>query len=336
MTFKKMLGIGAALAASALVLAGCGTVGDGGGGSEGGSAESASDVTIGFLQRQVDAPYYAAMQSRAEELAAEDGFTLLFQNAGGDPVTQLDQAQTLISQGVDVLIVNAISPDTQRDQLEQIAGEVPLLFIDTSIPDVGFTAVGSDNEQIGEYAGELAAKRFESGSTVDLAIINGGPNDEIVGPDRQGGFLAGLEAAGLTYNIVAEATGNYSQDEAVPATESVLAAHPDVDLILGLNDAMALGALTVLRDQNNTTTVVAGVDGQKEAFAEIQEGGCEGQYAATALNSPAAATDRAVEIALQVALGEAEPGDFEEIEYIEGAGVDCDNVDEYFDPESVF
>jgi ribose transport system substrate-binding protein len=335
MTFKKATGIGAIVAVGALALSGCGTVGDGGG-AAGGTAEDTSDVTIGFLQRQVDAPYYAAMQAEAEALAEEDGFDLLFQNAAGDPVTQLDQAQTLLSQGVDVLIVNAISPDTQRDQLEQIAGEVPLLFIDTSIPEVGFTAVGSNNEEIGQYSGELAAKRFDDGAAIDIAVINGGPNDEIVGPDRQKGFLAGLEAAGLSYTIVAEATGNYSQDEAVPATEGVLAAHPDVDLILGLNDAMALGALTVLRDQNNTTTVVSGVDGQKEALSEISEGGCEGQYASTALNSPSAATDRAFEIALQVATGEAETDDFEAIEYIEGAGVDCDNVDEYYDEDSVF
>jgi len=317
-----------------LALTACGTVGDGGGTA--GGAESPEDVTIGFLQRQLDAPYYSAMQARAEEVAEEQGFTLLFQNASGDPVTQLDQAQTMLSQGADVLIVNAISPETERDQLEQLAGEVPLLFIDTSIPDVGVTSVGSDNEAIGRFSGEVAAKRFESGQEVSLAVINGGPNDEIVGPARQSGFIDGLESAGLTVEVTAEATGNYSQDEAVPATESVLAANPDIDLVLGLNDAMALGALTVLQDQGNTTTFVAGVDGQKEAMQAIQEDGCDGQFIATGLNSPSDATDRALEIATQLATGEAAEDDFDAEEFIEGAGVGCDEVDEYYDPESVF
>ena len=325
----------AVVAASVLALTACGSVGDSDS-SSGGSADSPEDVTIGFLQRQLDAPYYSAMQAAAEDIAEEQGFTLLFQNASGDPVTQLDQAQTMLSQGADVLVVNAISPETERSQLEALADQVPLLFIDTGIPEVGVTSVGSDNAAIGRDSGEIAAERFEQGQTVSLAVINGGPNDEIVGPARQQGFIEGLESAGLTVDVVAEATGNYSQDEAVPATESVLAANPDVDLVLGLNDAMALGALTVLQDQANTTSLVAGVDGQKEAIQAILDGGCEGQYAATGLNSPSAATERALEIALQLATGEAEAGDFEAEEFIEGAGVGCDNAEEYYDENSVF
>ena len=330
---NRRIGIIAATA-GVLALTACGSVGDDSG-SEGGSAADASEATIGFLQRQLDAPYYSAMEAEAESVADEQGFSL-FQNASGDPVTQLDQAQTMLSQGADVLVVNAISPETERDQLESLAGDVPLLFIDTGIPDVGVTTVGSDNEAIGRFSGEIAAARFEDGQEVRLAVINGGPNDEIVGPARQKGFIEGLESAGLTVTVVAEATGEYSQDQAVPATESVLAANPDVDLILGLNDAMGLGALTVLQDQGNTTTLVAGVDGQKEAMEAIMENGCESQYIATGLNSPSAATDRALEIALQLATGEATAEDFEATEYIEGAGVGCDNVEEYYDAESVF
>lgn len=329
--------IGLAIAAAAaLALTACGSIGESTSSDSPGGVKDISEVKIGFLQRQLDAPYYSAMQAQAEALAEKEGFELLFQNASGDPVTQLDQAQTMLSQGVDVLVVNAISPDTEKAQLEQIAGEVPLLFIDTGIPEVGVTSVSSDNEAIGKDSGTLAAKRFPAGASIDIAVINGGPNDETVGPARQKGFLQGLTDAGLTYDLVAETPGLYAQDQAVPATESVLSAHPDVDLILGLNDAMALGALTVLQDQGNTTAIVAGVDGQKEALEAISTGGCAGQYAATGLNSPTAATDRAMEIATQLATGEKAAADFEAVEYIEGAGVDCDNVGEYYDPESVF
>lgn len=334
MKLKRILSVVGTIAALAALTA-CSTIGSTGG-TAAPKSKGVKEVTIGFLQRQVDAPYYAAMQTEARKIAAEKGFKLLFQEAAGDPVKQLDQAQTMISQGVDVLIVNAISPETEKAQLATIAGQVPLLFIDTSIPGVGFTAVGSDNAAIGKDAGLLAASRFAAGTDLKLAVVNGGPNDQIVGPARQSGFLAGLTSAGLTYKIVAEAPGLYAQDKAVPATESMLAAHPDIDIILGLNDAMALGALTVLRDQNNTKTLVAGVDGQKEALAEISKGGCTGQYAATGLNSPSDATDRAFEIAIQVATGAAKATDFKAIEYIKGAGVDCKNVAEYYKASSVF
>lgn len=300
-----------------------------------GEAQEVGDITIGFAQRTSDAPYYVAMQREAERLAEEEGFDLRFQSAGGDPVAQLDQVQTLLSQGVDALIVNAVSAETERTQLQQAAEQVPLLFIDTSIEGVGFTAVQSDNVTIGREAGLLTAERLGSGTTIQLAILNGGPADEAVGPARREGFLAGLEEGGIEYEIAGEATANYTQEEAVARTEDLLASNADIDLIFGYNDAMALGALTTLRNQNNSDVLVAGIDGQKEALAEISEG-CESQYVATGLNSPALAARQAVEAAIAVATGEAEPDSFDEISYTEAVGIGCENVEEYYDPESDF
>ncbi|WP_037081224.1 substrate-binding domain-containing protein [Pseudonocardia spinosispora] len=324
-------------ALSVVALSACGTVGSGSAPTGQKEAKDVHQVKIGFAQRQMDAPYYAAMQAIAQQKAKEQGFTLLFQNANGDPVTQINQVQTMLSQGVDALVVDAISPETERTQLAQVAGQVPLIFIDTSIPGVGLTAVQSDNKQIGELSGKLTAKRFPPSSTVKVGILNGGPNDEIVGPARQQGFLDGLKAGGVTPDVVASATATYTQEQAVPATESMLAAHPDIQLVLGLNDSMALGALKVLRDQHNTTTLVAAsADGQKEALAEISKGGCSGQYVSTGLNSPNLAAEGGFDIAVKVATGALDPKSVQPQTYTKAAGIGCDNIAEYYKPDSIF
>jgi len=231
-------------------------------------------VKIGFAQQTLTAPYYVAMQKEAEKIAQQKGFKLVFQAANGDPVQQINQVQDMVSQGVDVIVVNAVSPGTERTQLSAIAKNKPLLFIDTSIPNVGFTTVQSDNAAIGEDSGELMAKRIGAGKTINLAILNGGPRDEIVGPDRRKGFLAGLKKGGVQYKIVGEANAGYAQGEAVTATENLLAAQSDIDVIFGYNDSMALGALQTLKTKKNTKVLLAGVDGQKQAFAAIKDGGC--------------------------------------------------------------
>lgn len=326
-----------AAAASLALLSACGTVGSNSSPDQAQEPKPVTEVTIGFAQRQMDAPYYAAMEAMAQERARAEGFKLLFQNAGGDPVTQLNQVQAMLAQGVDALVVNAISPETQRTQLEQAAGEVPVLFVDTSIPDVGLTAVQSNNKEIGRLSGLLTAQRFGSGTTIQVAILNGGPNDEIVGPARQEGFLAGLTEGGVTPEVVASATATYTQEEAVPATESMLAAHPETDLVLGLNDSMALGALSVLRNQGNSTVLVAAAaDGQKEALAEIANGGCTGQYVSTGLNSPSLAAEQVFDIAVGVATGQLDPATVQKTSLTEAAGIGCENVSEYYDPSSVF
>lgn len=372
----QKVGVGAALLALTLAVAGCSssstvpsssspsgssaaTVAASGassgsgsaGGSSSGAAISGSDATgvtapaggkpiktikIGFAQRTANAPYYVAMQKKAEQLAASQGFQLLFQSANGDPVTQIDQVNTLISQGVDALIVNAVSAGTEKRQMIAAAGKKPLLFIDTSIPDVGFTTVQSDNEKIGVDSGLLLAKRIGSGKTVKVAILNGGPTDVDVGPARRKGFLEGLKQGGVTANVVADTEADYAQDKAVQATEDMLTAHPDIDVIFGYNDAMALGALSVLKAKNNIHVLVAGVDGQKEALAAIKAGGCSGQYVSTGLNSPSLATVAAVQAAINVATGAKKTSDYPKTSYTTAAGISCANVDQYYDPNSVF
>ncbi|MGJ0204256.1 substrate-binding domain-containing protein [Leucobacter sp. gxy201] len=336
---KKLTRLAAGVAAAGLAmfgLAACGST-EGGGNDATGEARNVEDLKVGFLIRQLDAPYFAAMQKEAEDLAAEQGFELLVQDAGGDAVKQLDQANTMVTQGVDVLLINATSQDTQRDQLEQLANDVPIIFVDYGVPDVGVTTVQSANEEIGRLSGALTGERVGEGADITVGVLTGPPEDDIVGPQRQGGFLKGLEEAGVKYDIVAEAPAGWAQDQAVPATESILAANPDLDLLLGLNDSMALGGLTVLEDQGNTTTLVAAAsDGQKEALKLIQDGGCDGRYISTGLNSPSLAVNRAVEIGLEIGTGKASADDFEPLEYTEAAGINCENVAEFYDENSVF
>lgn len=339
MKFMRRTAKVAAIAGSlALVLSGCTTIGgDAGSGDTESSKKDVKEVVIGFAQRQVDAPYFAAMVQIAEDRAKAEGWEVRVQNADGDAVTQIDQAQTLVSQGVDVLVVDSMSPASQKVQFADIAKEVPLVFVDTGIDDVGVTTVQSDNYEIGKLSGGLTAERVGKGEKITVAVLNGGPDDEVVGPQRQQGFLDGLEEGGVSYEIVAEQPAVYSQDRAVPATENILSAHPDVDLILGLNDSMALGALTVLKDQGNTTTLVAAsADGQKEAIKMMQDEGCKAQYVSTGLNSPELAADEAFTIALQIATGEAKAADFEPIIHTKAVGINCDNAAEYYNADSLF
>lgn len=301
-------------------------------------SESAAEETfvIGFAQQALTAPYFVAMQKEAERLSDEEGFELVFQAANMDPVTQLNQAETMVAQGIDALLVNTVNVETEAPKMREMAASVPLVFIDTAVPDVGVSAVQSDNVAIGNGAGLIMAERFEKGETVTVGILNGGARDVFTGPNRREGFLTGLEDGGIKYEIVIEADANYAQEEAVTATESMLAAHPDLDIIYGYNDSMALGALQSLRTLGNTTTLVAGIDGQREALKEILDGGCDGQYVSTGLNSPTLATRKGVEIVLSILRGEATAEDFPKLITTEAAGIGCENVAEYYDPDSVF
>jgi ribose transport system substrate-binding protein len=171
-----------------------------------------------------------------------------------------------------------------------------------------------------------------------MVILTGPATDEFVGPNRRQGFLDGLKEGGLQFDIKAEQAGDYAQDKGQVAAENMLAGNPDVDLILGLNDSMALGAYNVVngKDQYKNVYVAASADGQKEALALIKQGGCDGRYISTGLNSPSLAAEEALKISVDVATGKKKPSDYPKESFTKAVGIGCDNIDEYYDPNSVF
>src|SRR3954454_5412513 len=299
-----------------------------------------SNVVVGFAQQQLQAPYFAAMEVQAEQIAKDKGFSLLFQAANKDPAIQMNQMQAMMAQGANVLVVNATSVKGQKEMMTQIASKIPVIYIDTSVPGTGATAVQSDNLTIGRESGKITAKRFlDMGKkSISMVILTGPATDEFVGPNRRQGFLDGLKEGGLQYAIKAEQSGDYAQDKGQVAAENMLAGNPDTDLVLGLNDSMALGAYNVIKgkDKYKNVYVAASADGQKEALALIKQGGCEGRYISTGLNSPSLAAEEAIKISIAVATGAKKPSDYPKESFTKAVGIGCDNINEYYDPKSIF
>lgn len=306
----------------------------------GGVQPDVSKVVIGFAQQQLQAPYFAAMQVRAQQIAKEKGFKLLFQAANKDPVVQMNQMQAMMAQGANVLVVNATSVKGQKEMMTQIASKIPVVYIDTSVPGTGTTSVQSDNLTIGRESGKITAKRFlDMGKkSIKMVILTGPATDEFVGPNRRQGFLDGLKEGGLQYEIKAEQAGDYAQDIGQVAAENMLAANPDVDLVAGLNDSMVLGAYNVIngKEQYKNVYVAAAADGQKEGEALIKSGGCNGKYISTGLNSPSLAAEEALQIAVDIATGAKKPSDYPPESFTKAVGIGCQNIDQYYDPNSVF
>ena len=340
---RRRLPLAVAATLTALALSACGDIYPSSTPAEGpanGVKANVNEVVVGFAQQQLQAPYFAAMEVQSKEIADKQGFKLLFQAANKDPVIQMNQMQAMIAQGADVLVVNATSVKGQKQMMTQIASQIPVTYIDTSVPGTGMTSVQSDNLTIGRESGKITAKRFlDAGKkSITMVILTGPATDEFVGPNRRQGFLDGLKEGGLPYEIKAEQAGDYQQDKGQVAAENMLAGNPDIDLILGLNDSMALGAFNVIngKDQYKNVYVAASADGQKEALALIKKGGCEGRYISTGLNSPSLAAEEALKISVDVATGKTKPSDYPKESFTEAVGIGCDNIDEYYDPNSVF
>ena len=265
----------------------------------------------------------------------------MFQAANKDPVVQMNQMQAMMAQGANVLVVNATSVKGQKEMMTQISSKIPVIYIDTSVPGTGTTSVQSDNLTIGRESGKITAKRFlgMGKQNIKMVILTGPATDEIVGPNRRKGFLDGLTEGGLKYDIKAEQNGDYAQDKGQVAAENMLAANPDVDLVLGLNDSMALGAYNVIKDkaQYKNVYVAASADGQKEALGVDQGGGLR-----LASTSPPDSTHRHWRPSKPCRSpwtsrpeSRSQPT-IRPQSFTLAVGIGCENIDKYYDPNSIF
>jgi ribose transport system substrate-binding protein len=96
--------------------------------------------------------------------------------------------------------------------------------------------------------------------------------------------------------LVSSITGHWTTPGAVEATEAILKANPDVDLIFASSDLMAVGAAGVLEREGRKDILVLGFDGIPEGVALIKQGKAVGDVAQNAK----AMGEKSVEIAVQV------------------------------------
>ncbi|TLU70937.1 substrate-binding domain-containing protein [Lichenicoccus roseus] len=262
----------------------------------------AKGLLIGFSQATLQSPFYVQLKTGAEAAAKASGDTVIVLDANGDVNKQNNDIQDLVTRGVKVLIVNPVNPDAVAPALSAAAdAHIPVMTVDRAIHGDVATYVGRNNEAMGHIVGEeLAARLKAAGAKPGAKIIEiQGDAGGTVMAARRDGFNKVVQAAG--YRVVMGPYAEYVRSNAVTAMQDLLQANADVKAVYAHNDDMALGALQVLRENNRTDVLVAGVDGLSEAVKDIAGGN---QYVATAANDPIRLGAVTIETAQKVAGGQ--------------------------------
>jgi len=322
-----------ALLVSAMMIAALTACGGGGGG---GAAVRGDGLLVGFSIKHMRNPYMMAMYQTMQDLSRERGFDLISIDADADPVKQQADVEDLIARGVDLLIVDSEHPIAAItiSQVAAAAG-IPMFMLNTSVDPATqkITLVQSDNIRIGSLVGEWVGNNTTG--EVRIGLLSGNPGN-MVGFARRSGFIQGLAEAQLVrfnatnYRVLTQQWGGWSVEGGLTATEDMLVAAPDINVIFAENDAKALGAITAVRNAGREGQIlIVGVDGQREALMAIQEG----TFHATGLNSPFELTRTVVDIALRYNAGER---GFPTLVHTTPSVIHSGNVAQYFDPAMAF
>lgn len=258
-----------------------------------------------------------AIKNRAQEL----GVNLIVNDGSKDAARQVGQVESLIAQGIDGIIIEAVSVDGIQPAVNQAreAG-IPLVTVNQKVTNQGRATsfVGVSHEDGGELEMTEAAKALGGKGNVALLL---GP----MGSDAQIGRSAGYKKV-LEKNpdmkVVFEQTANWDTEAALKLMENWLQTGTQIDAVVAQNDGMALGALKAVEDaQLQDRIKVYGLDAVPDALAAIRDGRLTGSVS----QNTAVQGSRSVDILIDAMNGKEVPPEV----IVEQMFIDKSNVEKY-------
>ncbi|WP_407944465.1 D-xylose ABC transporter substrate-binding protein [Ornithinibacillus contaminans] len=265
--------------------------------------DSADDtIKIGFSMDTLEEERWLKdrelFKEELEALGAEVEIMVANENAS----VQISQAETLISSGIDLLVVVPYNTETAAAIVEKahLAG-IKVLSYDRIIKNANIDLyVSFDNEMVGELQAEAIKQLVPTGNYVYI----GGPvtdNNAIL--VKKGVFHVlkpSIDRGEITV-VYDQWTEDWNPDNAYKNMLAALEANDNqVDAVIAANDATAGGAIRALAEKGLAGIPVAGQDADLAAAQRI----VKGTQTMTAYKPIRALAQRAAELAVKLASGE--------------------------------
>ncbi len=285
----------------------------------------AHQITVGFSAFTLANPFFMEEVRYAAQCAEGYGMRFVYTDASDDMEKQSSSFDSLIAQGVDCIIADLRDPiGNVADIRRAVQAGIPVIAVDGGVNADApiITLFSSDSYRTGMLVGQYAASHCNS-NLLRIGVLSGRPGNA-QGESRTFGMLTGvlhMRSSGQTesqidhaanalmdalmknghaenaeYNVVlvAQGWGNWQEEGGLTATENLLYAYPDMDLLLCENDVMAFGAAQAIHAAGRTgkTLLAAAADGTRRALDMIRQG----ELLCTGYNNPRIQAKAAIDL----------------------------------------
>lgn len=183
-----------------------------------------------------------------------------------------------IERGVDGIIIAPVDSAGIVPAIERAnAAGIPVLttntraFVNDPNDVIGF--VGVENEEGGYAIAKFMFSQFPEGQTINLIILNGNKAGQTTIDRDKGIYTAISEEPAGRINVLEDQEGFFSRANAQEMMENFLVRFDNIDLVIALNDEMAIGAFNAIEAAGRTDEIlISGFDGAPEGLQAILAG----------------------------------------------------------------
>jgi LacI family transcriptional regulator len=203
--------------------------------------------TVGLVVHQIDDPYFSEIAGGVIKVAGESGLMVQICHSGRDPHYELRQIRHLIAQRVGIIVIAGSGYNDPRIEAETRSELAAFQTLGGRVAVIGRHSLGVDAVLPDNEAGGFAL----GGHLLDLGhrrvAVAAGTAGLTTVTDRMAGVLRALRERGFDEAALPVVHTDFTRDGGCRGAEQILRDHPGTTAIIALNDAMAMGVLSVLR-----------------------------------------------------------------------------------------
>lgn len=296
-----------------------------------GCSNNDGDVTtddgykIAYTAQTLANPYFITIVEGLKEYALEKDIELLIGDGNQDAAKQVSQIENFIAQEVDAIIISPVNDQALASVIKQAKEKgIVVIGANQDVPDSDAFITVPEYEygySIGKVAGEWIAKEMDG--EAEVLVLDYPEIEAIIA--RGDGIREGILEFAPNAVIVKSISAN-TPEKGMAAMELILQTNPNVQVVVGVNDAGVLGAFEAVMAANKATEkfFMGGLDATDQAKEKIKEGSI---YRATIDINPAGTGKLFLDTAIKV----IENGPIEEVISIEMIPVTIENVSQFLD-----
>jgi ribose transport system substrate-binding protein len=267
-------------------------------------------VKIGVSMSTTQNLFYSKMAQIIQNYCKEKGIECIISDENNDVSKQISSFENFISSGCTAIIAVVFNGEGIKDVVKKAVDSGVFVMTYDGFVEGAQGSLNLDNYVYGYQTGSMAADWINSIPELKKQqVIEAGifdyPDIPII-IDRAKGIADALAQKAPNVKVVAQQKAGVG-DEGNVQGENFLAAHPDIQVICGINDTGVLGAYEVFKAAGHIGDNIGlfGADGDPQALKLIADGTC---YRGTVKSGAYEALPKAVDVCIAASKGEKVDG----------------------------
>ncbi|GIL13243.1 MAG: sugar ABC transporter substrate-binding protein [Chloroflexi bacterium] len=263
------------------------------------------DGFIGIVACTFSTEYHFTVADSARQRAEDLGLRVTMVDSEINVEKQINAIENLTASGADVIVICLFDPPSVLSALQEAAdaGVKIVQYAGRQLADIGGVTISIEDADLGRAAGEYAAQLIveELDGQASVAVLDYPDVANVV--VRADAIRAAIAEGAPDAVIVGSYLGGTTEN-GLTSMETALVEHPDINVVVSINDAGAYGAMQALQNAGNEDAYIVGIDAEKQAIELIAAGG---MYKGTVDTSPAKTGEMTINAAIKLLAGSEFP-----------------------------